>query len=67
MALYGITGVHIDAKGRIERTRMCQIDGRTNSWIGQPSEYAACEVPNLIATGDDHRAMWSVTEKSKTR
>ena len=53
MALYGLTGAHVNEEGRVERARMQRADGATNQWLGQPGEYEAYEVANLIATGDD--------------
>lgn len=52
MALYGLTGVHINQKGRVVRARMQRIDGATNAWIGQPGEFEAHDVANMIVTGD---------------
>jgi hypothetical protein len=52
MALYGLTAAHLDASGRVVRARMQQVDGATNSLIGQPGQFEAHEVANLIAIGD---------------
>ncbi len=52
MSLYGITGVHINKNGHIDRARVQQIDGGNNSWIGQPGEYEAHEVANMIVMGE---------------
>lgn len=53
MAIYGLTGVHIGDKGRIERVRMQPVDGATNEWIGEPREFEAHEAANFIAVGDE--------------
>jgi hypothetical protein len=53
MALYGLTGVHINQRGRVVRARMQRADGATNTWLGQPGEFEAHEIANLIATGDE--------------
>ena len=53
MALYGLMGVHINARGRVERARMQRADGATNQWLGQPGEFEAHEVADLIAAGDE--------------
>jgi len=60
MALYGVTGVHIDGRGRIARVRMQRADGALDRWIGQLGEYEAHEVANLIATGDDVHTIFIV-------
>ena len=52
MALYGLSAVHLSAEGKMERAVMQRVDGTTNSWVGQASEYEAHEVANMIATGD---------------
>ncbi len=52
MSIYGITGVHVNELGRIVRARLQQIDGASNTWIGQPNEVEAHQVANQIATGD---------------
>jgi hypothetical protein len=52
MALYGLSGVHLDEQGRILRARLQQADGATNAWVGWPFEYEARQVANMIATGD---------------
>jgi hypothetical protein len=51
MALYGLTAVHLDPEGRIERAVVQQADATTRSWIGQAYEYEAREVAGLIAAG----------------
>jgi hypothetical protein len=53
MAIYGLMAVHLDASGRVTQARMQQVNGATNSWIGQPGQFEAHEVANLIAIGDD--------------
>ena len=52
MALFGLTGVHLDAEGRILRARLQEADGATNTWIGEPFECDAHEVANMIAIGN---------------
>jgi len=51
MALFGLTGVHLDEEGRILRARLQEADGATNTWVGEPFESDAHKVANLIATG----------------
>lgn len=53
MALYGLTAVHIDQHGRLERAVMQLADGATNTWLGHPEVFEDHEVANLIAVGDD--------------
>lgn len=53
MALFGVTGVHIDARGRVDRVRMQQVDGASNSWMGTPLEVEGSEAANHIAVGDE--------------
>jgi hypothetical protein len=60
MALYGLTAVHIDPRGRIARARMQRADGATNHWVGQPREFEAHEVANMIAAGDEIFAVFIV-------
>ena len=52
MALFGLTGVHLDEEGRIWRARLQEADGATNTWIGEPFEWGAHEVANKIAMGN---------------
>lgn len=60
MALYGLTGVHINTHDRVARARMQRADGATNAWVGQPGEYEAHEVANLIALGNEVFAVFIV-------
>ncbi len=53
MALYGLMAVHLDNSGRVTQARMQQADGATNTWLGQPGQFEAHEVANLIAIGDN--------------
>ena len=53
MALYGLTSVHINNHGRVVRVVMQGVNGATNEWLGQPAEFEADEVANLIALGDE--------------
>ena len=53
MGLFGLTGVHIDGRGRVVKARMQRADGALNGWVGQPGEFEAHEVANMIVTGDD--------------
>ena len=52
MALFGLTGVHLDEEGRILRARLQEADGATRTWLGDPFECDAREVANLIAIGN---------------
>jgi hypothetical protein len=52
MALYGLSAVHLNPEGKIERAVMQAVDSTTNSWTGQAYEYEAHVVANMIATGD---------------
>lgn len=52
MAIYGITGVHINENGYIERVCMQPINSETNEMAGTPMEYEVHEAANSIATGD---------------
>src|SRR5262249_36543552 len=52
MALFGLTGVHLDEDDRVLRARLQQADRATNTWIGDPFECDAHQVANMIATGD---------------
>jgi hypothetical protein len=52
MALYGLMAVHLDDSGRVAQARMQPVDGATNSWLGQPYQFEAHEVANLIVSGD---------------
>jgi len=61
MALYGLTGVRMDTRGRISRARMQRADGATNQWLGEPGEYEAHEIANFIATGDEVYSIFVVT------
>jgi hypothetical protein len=52
MALYGLTGVHLDEEDRILRARLQEADGATRTWIGDAFECDAREVVKMIASGD---------------
>ena len=52
MALFGLTGVHLDEDGRITRARLQEADRATRRWIGDPFECEAHDVANLIAIGN---------------
>jgi hypothetical protein len=52
MALFGLTGVHLDEENRIVRARLQEADGATRMWIGDAFERDAQEVAKLIAAGN---------------
>jgi len=52
MALYGLTGAHLDGQGRIETATLRAIDGNKNQWAGSPEEMTAGQVAKLIAGGN---------------
>ena len=54
MALYVVTGVHLDAHGRVIRARM------QRALHGQPEEREAHEIANMIATGDEIHSVFIV-------
>jgi len=52
MALFGLSGVHLDEDGRVVRARLQEADGATGRWIGDAFECDAREVANMIAIGN---------------
>lgn len=60
MALYVVTGVHLDAHGRVVFARMQRADGATNALQGQPQEREAHDIANMIATGDEIHSVFIV-------
>jgi hypothetical protein len=52
MALFGLTGVHLDEESRILRARLQEADGATRTWIGEAIECDAREVADLITVGN---------------
>ena len=60
MALYGLTGVHLDSEGRILRARLQEANGATSTWVGEPIECDAREVANMIAMGNVIYAVYIV-------
>ena len=51
MAVHGVTGVKLDARGRVERVQMGLIDVKHNKWIESPKKCEMREVASLIAAG----------------
>jgi len=60
MALFGLTGVHLDEDGRILRARLQEADGATRTWLGEAIEREAHDVAELIARGDAIYAVFIV-------
>jgi hypothetical protein len=53
MAVYGVSGVKLDARGRVERVQMGLIDVKQNKWIEAPKKCEMQEVISLMAAGYD--------------
>jgi len=60
MALFGLTGVHLDGEDRILRARLQEADGATRTWIGEPFECEAREVADLICSSNAIYAVFIV-------
>jgi hypothetical protein len=53
MAVYGVSGVKLDARGRVERVQLGLIDLKNNTWVEAPKKCEMQEVISLIAAGYD--------------
>jgi len=51
MVVYGISGVKLDARGRIEQVHMGSIDAKHFKWIESPINCELHKVASLISTG----------------
>lgn len=60
MALYVVTGVHLDVRGQVVCARIQLADGAINTLLGQPQEREAHDIANMIAIGDEFYSVFIV-------
>jgi len=53
MSIFGVTGVRLNHRGRVESVVICRIDGASNAWIGEAYELAAHDIASLLYKGEE--------------
>ncbi len=63
MSIFGITGVRLSPAGRVVRATICQIDPKTNTWIGRPNELDGSALASMVVKGDVLYSLFTVNNQ----